>query len=180
MTIALLSSTHRPESYTLRVAHYIAQRLAAYGEDTFLLDFQKLPENFLISDLFGVRSAAFAVQIEALRQCPAWIWVVPEYNGSFPGITKVFIDALPREVLKGRRAGLVGLSDGRFGNLRGLDHLSAILHYCGMEVVGYRAHLMHIQARWDTAENTPLEPLASELETFLKRFLEKNPTFALP
>ncbi len=178
MPIALLSGTHRPGSYTLRVAEYLAQRLEALREASHILDFQRLPTDFLVSDLFGARSAAFAAWIEVLQQCPAWIWIVPEYNGSFPGLTKVFIDALPREVLRKRRAGLVGVSDGRFGNLRGLDHLSAILSYCGMEVFAHRAHLMRIQAHWDLAENRPLEPLATELESFVKQFLEKNRTFA--
>lgn len=180
MAIALLSGTHRPGSYTLRVAEYLARRLEAAQQAVHILDFRELPADFLVSDLFGARSAAFAAWIEVLRQCPTWIWVVPEYNGSFPGIAKVFIDALPREVLRKRRAGLVGVSDGRFGNLRGLDQLSAILHYCGMEVLSYRAHLMRIQTHWDTDANRPLDPFAAELESFVKRFLEENRTFVSP
>ena len=178
MAVALLSATHRPGSYTLRVAQYLAQRLEALQEASHLLDFRELPADFLVSDLFGARSAEFVAWIAILQRCPTWIWVVPEYNGSFPGIAKVFIDALPREVLRKRRAALVGVSDGRFGNLRGLDHLSTILHYCGMEVFAHRAHLMHIQTHWDLTENRPLEPLATELESFVKQFLEKNRTFA--
>ncbi|MCS7296643.1 MAG: NADPH-dependent FMN reductase [Bacteroidia bacterium] len=171
MPIAILSATHRPHSYTRRIALYVARRLEAKDYTYQFIDFQALPREFLFSDLFGERSERFLPMIEALAQCSSWIWVVPEYNGSFPGVVKVFIDALPREVFRGKRAGLIGVSDGRFGNLRGLEHLMGILHYCGMEVAPFRAHLMRIQSHWNEEEGRPASVLEEEIETFLERFL---------
>lgn len=171
MVVAILSATHRPDSYTRRVALYLAREIEAMGGNYHFTDFQVLPQDFLYSDLFGRRSESFSAIIELLESCGTWIWVVPEYNGSFPGVVKVFIDALPREIFKGRRAGLVGLSDGRFGNLRGLDHLSGILHYCGMEISPFRAHLMHIRTHWNEAEGCPTPAYQQELKTFLHHLL---------
>lgn len=172
MDIVVLSATHRPNSYTRRVATYLARLLEERGHTYHFLDFQSLPRDFLFSDLFGQRSALFEALITVLREKSDWLWVVPEYNGSFPGVVKIFIDALPREVLRGRRAGLVGVSDGRFGNVRGLDHLTGILQYCGMEVVPFRAHLMHIRDRWNEEEGRPDEAHCAEIEAFLRHFLQ--------
>jgi len=172
MAIALISGTHRPDSYTRRVALYLARQLEGQGYLYHLVDFQTLPRDFLFSDLFGARSATFEAMIQTLEQCAVWMWVVPEYNGSFPGVVKLFIDALPREVFRGRQAALVGVADGRFGNLRGLDHLSQILAYCGMAVLPFRAHLMHIQSRWESTRNQPDPDHAQELSTLLARLKE--------
>jgi len=167
MAIALISGTHRPDSYTRRVALYLARKLEEQGHLYHFIDFQALPRDFLFSDLFGARSATFEAIIHMMEKCSVWIWVVPEYNGGFPGVVKVFIDALPREVFRGRLAALVGVSDGRFGNLRGLDHLSQVLAYCGMQVLPYRAHLMHIQSRWQESQGEPDAAYARELAILL-------------
>lgn len=175
MTIAVLSATHRPDSYTRRVALYLARIIQESGESYAFIDFQSLPRDFLYSDLFGERTDTFEQIIQTLEACPVWIWVVPEYNGSFPGIVKVFIDALPREIFKDRRAGLVGVSDGRFGNLRGLEHLTGILHYCGMEVSPFRTHLMHIRSHWDESTGMLSPAYAQEVKTFFQRLMRHVP-----
>ncbi len=36
---------------------------------------------------------------------------------------------------KGKKAALVGIADGRAGNLRGMDHLTGILHHVGTTVM---------------------------------------------
>ncbi|MCS7153782.1 MAG: NAD(P)H-dependent oxidoreductase [Bacteroidia bacterium] len=167
MNVAILSATHRPGSYTRRVALYVAREIEAAGVPYHFVDFQTLPRDFLFSDLFGARSETFSAIIDALERCSAWVWVVPEYNGSFPGIVKVFIDALPRETLRGRRAGLIGVSDGRFGNLRGLEHLTGILHYCQMTVEPFRAHLMRISSFWDEARGMPAPAYQEEIKKLL-------------
>ncbi|MEN2992665.1 MAG: NAD(P)H-dependent oxidoreductase [Bacteroidia bacterium] len=171
MGVVVLSCTHRPASYTRRVALYLLRRLEARGVRAQFLDFQYLPREFLFSDLFGARSEEFLPFIEVLYEATKWLWVVPEYNGSYPGVVKVFIDALPREVFRGRWAGLVGLSDGRFGNLRGLEHLNGVLNYCGMQVLPYRAHLMHISERWQESEGRPISAYIQELDHLLDMLL---------
>jgi chromate reductase, NAD(P)H dehydrogenase (quinone) len=58
------------------------------------------------------------------------IFIVPEYNGSFPGILKLMFDISDyKKVWKYKKALLVGISTGRSGNVRGLEHLTSILNY---------------------------------------------------
>ena len=64
-----------------------------------------------------------------------YIFISPEYNGSIPGVLKCLIDVSDvRRVWKGKKALLTGVSTGRAGNLRGMDHLTGILHFVGTVV----------------------------------------------
>jgi chromate reductase, NAD(P)H dehydrogenase (quinone) len=59
-----------------------------------------------------------------------FIFVSPEYNGSIPGVLKSLFDN--SDIARcwwGKKALLTGVSTGRAGNLRGMEHLTGILHY---------------------------------------------------
>jgi NAD(P)H-dependent FMN reductase len=76
--------------------------------------------------------------------------VVPEYNGSFPGVLKVFIDACKfPDSFFGKKAALVGLSSGKYGNIRGIDHLTGICHYINLHVLPMRLHIPAIDKEFD-------------------------------
>ncbi len=62
------------------------------------------------------------------------MFVAPEYNGSFPGILKVFLDAVHPDLNRNKKAALIGVSSGRAGNLRGMEHLTGVLNYLGIHV----------------------------------------------
>ena len=54
----------------------------------------------------------------------------PEYNGSFPGVLKLFIDMLPFPVAFERRpVAFIGLAAGRWGALRAIEQLQGVFGY---------------------------------------------------
>jgi chromate reductase len=65
--------------------------------------------------------------------------VSPEYNGSFPGVLKLFLDALSvkdyKKTFSGKRVSLIGVASGRAGNFRGMEHLTGIFNYLNMIVM---------------------------------------------
>ena len=63
-----------------------------------------------------------------------FVVVMPEYNGSFPGILKLFIDAIHPDLLRRKKVALLGVSSGRAGNLRGMEHLTGVFNYLGVFV----------------------------------------------
>ena len=70
---------------------------------------------------------------------------MPEYNASFPGILKLMMDNSDiKKCWWFKKAALVGLSDGRAGNLRGLEHMTAILHYMKVNVLYNKLTLSRI------------------------------------
>jgi NAD(P)H-dependent FMN reductase len=94
-----------------------------------------LPENFAFAELYGHRTVTMtAILDQYIANVNKFLYVIPEYNGSFPGVLKTFIDAVPPRMFREKKAAMVGLSDGRSGNVRGQEHLTGILHYLKMFV----------------------------------------------
>ena len=85
------------------------------------------------------------VEQEMLIPSEKFIFIIPEYNGSFPGILKLMIDNSDiRKCWWHKKAALVGVADGRGGNLRGIDHFTGILHYMRMNVLYNKLPLSRI------------------------------------
>jgi len=124
----IISGTNRRDSFTLRIAELYQSILGKKKIEApiFSLVGQELLE----------RNAA-VVQLENQWLLPAdkYIFISPEYNGSFPGVLKCLFDVSDvNRVWKGKKALLTGVSTGRAGNLRGMDHLTGVLHYVGTVV----------------------------------------------
>lgn len=77
------------------------------------------------------RSADFEkAETSVLIPSKKFIFIAPEYNGSIPGILKTMLDISDyKKAWWGKKALLVGISTGRSGNVRGLEHLTSILNY---------------------------------------------------
>ncbi len=74
-----------------------------------------------------------------------FIFITPEYNGSIPGVLKVMLDISDyKRVWWGKKALLTGVATGRSGNLRGMDHLTGILHYLRVFVHPYKLPLSKV------------------------------------
>lgn len=133
--IVVVSCTNRPNSNTLKVSKIYENILKDKQVDVRILDFCSLPENIAFSETFGKRSPGYARLIEEyVTSYQKFIFVVPEYNGSFPGILKTFLDSMHPREWSNKDVCLVGVADGRAGNLRGMEHLTGILNYLKMHV----------------------------------------------
>ena len=144
--ITLIAGTNRPASNTLKLTQYYQKELAKLGCETQLLSLTELPDSLISTDLYGKRSQEFQPIQDMITASSKFLFVIPEYNGSFPGVLKTFIDACKfPESFYGKKAALVGLSSGRYGNLRGLEHFTGICHYIHLEVMPLRIHIPAIQ-----------------------------------
>lgn len=144
--ITVISGTNRPNSYSIRLANYYLDALAGKGETVSLLSLNDLPGTITISDLYGNRSEEFTPFQDKIDTSDKFIFIIPEYNGSFPGILKVFMDACSfPDSFSGKKAALVGISSGRYGNIRGIDHFTGVCNYCGLHVLPLRIHIPMIK-----------------------------------
>jgi len=143
----------------------------AEGHQAELYDLKALPPDFLFTDMFGERSEAFRAIEQLMRQASRFVFVAPEYNGSIPGVVKLFIDAfVPKEVFHGKKAGLIGLASGKFGNVRGLDHLTGILNYLQVDVMPFKAHIPRIHEVLSAAGELTDAKAQEELREHARRF----------
>ncbi|MFZ4862602.1 NADPH-dependent FMN reductase [Sphingobacterium sp. Mn56C] len=146
----IISGTNRLGSNSLKVAQYYQEELQKKGEPWQLLSLTDLPQDLLFSDLYGKRSSNFAPIQEMVSAAQKFVFIIPEYNGSYPGVLKVFIDAcaFPASFYH-KKAALIGISSGKYGNIRGVDHFTGVCNYLRMHVLPLKIHLPTIQNELD-------------------------------
>ncbi|QNL21279.1 NAD(P)H-dependent oxidoreductase [Hyphobacterium sp. CCMP332] len=146
--ILIISGTNRNNSYSIQLAEYYQSILEEKGVKAEILDLSSLPEDFLFSALYenSGKNENFNQFQERVDSFNKFVFIVAEYNGSFPGVLKAFIDGLEYpNSLKNKKAALVGLSAGDQGGALALSHLSDILSYMGTNVLAFRPRLSSLE-----------------------------------
>lgn len=144
--ITIISGTNRLNSSTLKLSKYYQKQFAKLGADTTLFSLEDLPPDLIVSDLYGARSEAFSKILTPIEQSEKLVFVIPEYNGSFPGVLKTFLDATKYpDSFQGKKVALVGLSSGKYGNIRGVEHFTGVCHYMQMHVLPLKIHIPYIR-----------------------------------
>lgn len=136
----IISATNRAGSNTLKVSKQYQQFFAAQNIDTTL---------FSLEELSSIHRDDHFLRIERDILVPTqkFIFVMPEYNGSFPGIFKLLIDLSDVKVCwNHKKVMLVGVANGRAGNLRGLDIMTNMCHYIKMNVFHDKLPISSISA----------------------------------
>lgn len=148
--ITIVSGTNRKNSHTLMVANYYQKEFQKRGIEANLFSLENLPPTIIVSDLYGARSEAFSPIQELITKTNKFLFVIPEYNGSFPGVLKVLIDACAfPESFYGKKVALTGVSSGKYGNIRGIDHFTGVCNYCHMHVLPLKLHIPSIHLELD-------------------------------
>ncbi|RVU01522.1 NADPH-dependent oxidoreductase [Mucilaginibacter limnophilus] len=140
--ILVISSTNRAGSSTLKLAKYYIKRLREKGAEAELLSLEDLPDTLIATDLYGKRSEAFMPIQDMVTRAEKFVFIIPEYNGSFPGVLKTFVDACAwPDSFYEKKAALVGVSSGRYGNIRGVDHFTGVCNYMHLHVLPLKIHI---------------------------------------
>jgi chromate reductase len=152
--VTIISGTNRPSSNTLKVAKYYKKILKAKGLESNIFNLQDLPSALISSDLYGNRSSQFEPIQKLVNDTTKFLFVIPEYNGSFPGVLKTFIDACNfPDSFYDKKAALVGISGGKYGNIRGIDHFAGVCSYLHLHVLPLRLHIAAIKTELDDQNN---------------------------
>ncbi|MFT4779833.1 MAG: NAD(P)H-dependent FMN reductase [Flavobacteriales bacterium] len=143
--LTVIIGTHRPNSNSEMVAQHYLNELKKLEVDFSVLFLKDLPADFLFTEMFGSRTATFETIIETyIVPATKFVFIIPEYNGGFPGILKSFIDCVPPVHFQGKKAGLIGLSSGAAGALRPMDQFTNVLNYLKVTVLYLKPKLSGI------------------------------------
>ncbi|MBE7177790.1 MAG: NAD(P)H-dependent oxidoreductase [Mucilaginibacter polytrichastri] len=171
--LLIIAGTNRPKSNTATLAAYYRKRLAEMHTDAGILSLTELPANIIETDLYGKRSEAFQSIQERVSAAEKFLFLIPEYNGSFPGVLKVFMDACDYpSSFYGKKAALVGHSNGRYGNIRGVDHFTGVCHYMHLNVLSLRIHIPSIRSELDEQANLFKEDTLRYTDEQLSKFID--------
>lgn len=170
--VTIISGTNRPGSSTFKLAKYYQKKLTEMGVQAELFSLTQLPGNLIESDLYGKRSADFQPLQDVITHTDKFLFVIPEYNGSIPGVLKTFIDACSfPESFYEKKAALVGLSSGKYGNIRGIDHFTGICHYLHLHIMPLKIHIPNIKnelnADGDLFQADTLKFTTEQMEKFI-------------
>ena len=138
--ITIIVGTNRMDSVSHQVALEYAEVLKEKGVEGTILNLRELPVDFINSALYenAGKNEQFNQMRSLMNDSEKFIFVIPEYNGSFPGVLKAFIDGLDRASLTDKKCALIGLSAGDQGAGLALSHFTDIMNYCGTNVLAYR------------------------------------------
>lgn len=170
--ITIISGTNRATNNSIIIAEKYAQTLQNMGVKSQILDLRKLAPAFLFDETYGNRTNDFEdLLTKFIYNVDKIVFVTPEYNGSFSGVLKSFIDTWEPKRVISKKAALVGLAAGRAGNLRGMDHMTNILHYLQFDVMFYKIPISKI---YDLLVDNQLtdEDTILEIEKQMERFLD--------
>ncbi len=140
--IAVISGTNRPGSNSLRIATHLCGLVEGRGEEIHLIDLGRLPAELFTPGAYAAKPGAFAPFQETVLGADGIVTVVPEYNGSFPGVLKYFIDMLRfPESLYGIPAAFVGVAAGEWGALRAVEQMEMVFQYRHAHLFGRRVFI---------------------------------------
>jgi chromate reductase, NAD(P)H dehydrogenase (quinone) len=126
--ITIIAGTNRKGSNSKKVALQYQKLLTEKNIESKLLALE--------DEDVTVKNEHFAkLEKEYLLESDKYIFVIPEYNGSYPGALKMLIDNSDvAKVWPNKKALLVGVASGRAGNLRGLEHFTGSLMHMKVNV----------------------------------------------
>jgi hypothetical protein len=137
----IIAGTNRKFSNSYLLGLQYQQKLTLLGINSNLISLENLDLN--------ERSVSM-IEFEEKWLIPTrkFIIIVPEYNGSYPGVLKSLIDVSSiKESWSGKKALLTGVATGRGGNIRGLEHLTGTLNYLGVFIHPNRLPLSSIHEK---------------------------------
>lgn len=145
--IMIISGTNRANSRSIKISEMYQRLLKDRNIESEIIDLAQLPHDFLFSALYENKGKdqAFEDFVKRVNNAKKFIFVVPEYNGSFPGVLKAFIDGMEYPgSFKNKKCALVGISSGVMGGSLALSHLTDIFNFLEMHVLAQKPRIPRI------------------------------------
>ena len=163
--ITIIAGTDRVGSNTKKIAEAYSKILWQKNVESKILGLDEV-EVYTRNEAFATMEKAYLLAAEKL------IIVLPEYNGSFPGILKLMIDNTDvKNVWPNKKILLAGVSTGRAGNLRGMEHLTGVLLYLKANVYHNRLPLSVVHTLINDngllSDEVTINTLTAQVDEFL-------------
>jgi len=174
MKVAAIVGSIRKESYNRKLGEYIQKRY----KDLFELEILSLRDlPFYDQDIENEAPAAVKEFKAKVADADAVLWLVPEYNGTVPGVMVNAIDWMSRvdRVLNGKPSWIMGASMGVLGTVKAQMHLRDILFSPGVGsplLPGNEVYVGVVHEKMDAEGNITHEPTVKFLDTVVNNFVQ--------
>lgn len=171
--ICIISASSRDGNNSQYFANKCQEVLKNCQQSVQLFSLDQLPATIHLKNIYEVDNSVFSDLVEKyIIPADKFVFVIPEYNGSFPGLLKLFVDSVHPKHFAGKKAALLGVSTGRAGNLRGMDHLTDILHYLQVEVMSLKIPFSRVHTILDTHGEIVDDETAEIINIQMEKFVE--------
>jgi NAD(P)H-dependent FMN reductase len=145
--IPVILGTVRKGRMSEPCARLMTSELARRADvETELIDIARLP---LRTDDAGeaIKDPGFSAR---MRRADALVIVAPEYNHGYSGLLKHVLDSCLEEYIH-KAAGVVGVSAGVFGGVRGIQDLLPVLRELGLVTIFWDVNFGNVQQVFDAS-----------------------------
>ncbi len=173
ISITVISGTDRPGSFSDKVAGYVRNQYEKQGVRCHIAHMTEFPLNSVSGGRYGKAIPEIKAFNEPLLNADGWVMVIPEYNGSFPGILKMFIDYLPYPGgLNNKPISFIGEGDGAFGGLRAVEQMQMVAGYRDAHIFPERVFIQRVRKNFDEQTGIKDEFSQSLLDKQIQGFID--------
>lgn len=147
--ITIISATNRKNAKSLQIAKLYQALLDNRKEECQVVSLSEIPEDYIKTALYenSGKNNQFNAILKKMSGSDKFVFIIPEYNGSFPGILKIFIDGMSYpSPFAGKKGALVGLGSGAMGGALALSHFTDIANYLGMHILANKMRIPRIDS----------------------------------
>jgi NAD(P)H-dependent FMN reductase len=172
MDLKIISCTDSPNSQSLEIANYIKSLYEKEGVHPEVISLEDFPLKDVHGGKYGEEIASVIAFRKPIINAEALLFVIPEYNGSFPGILKMFIDYLPYpSALIKKPVAFVGTAGGAFGGLRPVEQFQMVTNYLDALQFSERIFISRAHKNFDPEKGILDEFQQQLLESQTKNFI---------
>ncbi len=163
--IVIFSGTNRPGANALRVANVVLDHYRKASLPIELFSLAEMPQEIFNPTSYATKPPAMVEMQQRILKAGGLHIVTPEYNGSFPGVLKYFIDMLIfPESFEAKPVAFVGEAAGIWGGLRPVEQLAQIFAYRNAHIFPDRVFIPGINGKFDAQGNFSDAALNERLE----------------
>ncbi|CAN5533829.1 NADPH-dependent FMN reductase [soil metagenome] len=150
--ILIISGTNRPGANALRVSKVIESHYKAVGAPVEIYSLADMPREIFDPSCYAVKPASWLPVQDKVLAARGLHVVTPEYNGSFPGVLKYFVDMLKfPESFDKKPVAFTGEAAGIWGAIRSVEQLTHIFGYRNAHIYPDRVFMPGINQKFDAA-----------------------------
>ena len=143
--IMIISGTNRPNSNALRLARVVEAHYRSLQVPVEVYSLAEMPREVFEGSAYATKPAGFVAVQQRVLEAAGLHVITPEYNGSFPGVLKYFVDMLKfPESFDRKPVAFVGEAAGTWGGLRSVEQLQLVFGYRNAHVYPDRVFIPNV------------------------------------
>ena len=163
--VLIIAGTNRPNANALRVANVLAVLYQKRGVSASVLSLTEMPPEAFLPATYAAKPPAVQAFQQRVLDAAGLHIVTPEYNGSFPGALKYFIDLLKfPDSFDHKPVAFVGEASGAWGGLRAVEHLQGVFGYRNAHQYPRRVFINAVATKLDKEGRVADEELLARLD----------------